>query len=762
MTGALITSTAAARHSSRSASTRLLSSSGAGSSSGTSSGSSRRALHSSTAAAAWTRRIESSQRSRVLQSSRRTFATEPVEPQAGPTAAKAAANLAIESGAASTATRAALPPPPRPPRRFFRTLVGYTLGFGTIFYAGSTVAALNNDRYQDFFVESVPFGETILDQLAKNNLDTPLTFTSKDADVSSLTNRAVRFGRSAVGSVSKAVDRTFFQTKEAALDAERRAKDAARKFQERADKAVHEAAEKVSAAGQRGKEIVQDGIGRGQSAAKEVGDKAKEQADASKSAAAAAADRTRDLAKDAVAKVQELSQAAGQKVSATARQAEEALPIQGQPVIALPERASKAKAEGKATVVALPERAGRANQDAAAFAKYRTVAAAEQARLAAEKEIERLQAQFEQLKIAEAQRAGRLLEEQDSKFKAELASAKAELDRAVKKGEAELRNRDAQYAKELEKERQQQKGEHARALQKSLDAQNDLIEARLKEEVVARGIELQKKWIAGVKEAVEKERGGRLAQLEQLAEEASALEKLAKENESILTDAARVHTLTAAVRALSSAALGTGNNGIEDSVYAYRTPFRAQVEALRGSTRDQPQAEVYDALLASLEAGGVNPDEGVESETTLQTWFKRRVAPKVLSVALLPDPTAAAPTNSSDGEAVLAPQPRAPGVFAHLVSATLSPLLAKKTPSEALVLSTQDGKNDDIPTVLARAEFWLDKGKLDEAVREVNRLKGWGKTLATDWLAEARKRLVVQQALELIDAEAKLASLRVA
>ncbi|CAD6962385.1 unnamed protein product, partial [Tilletia controversa] len=361
-------------------------------------------------------------------SATRSFATGPVGPQAGP-APETVARIA--TGAAA---QYALPPPSAAgskPRRFFRSVVGYSLVLGTVFYTGSTVAALNND----LFVESVPGGEAILDQLSSRNLDRSLTFSTKDADVSSLTNRAIGLGRSAIGSVSEAVDRTFLQTQEKARQAEHRAREAAASFQDQASRTAREAADKVSAAGQRTKEAVNH--------------------------------------------------------------------------------------EGR----------------------------------------------------------GIILE-----------------------------------------------------LEQSLEVKNDLISAHLKEEVVSRGIELQKQWMSGVKAAVEKERGARLAQIEQLTEEAAVLDKLALENENILAESARVRTLTAAVRALSSAALGGvegASSSGDDSLYAYRTPFRAQIDALRGTASKGPSADVYEAALSSLEAGGVNPDEGVESETTLQTWFKRRVAPKV-------------------------------------------------------------------------------------------------------------------------------------
>ncbi|KAE8262782.1 hypothetical protein A4X03_0g2175 [Tilletia caries] len=198
----------------------------------------------------------------------RRFATGPVGPQAGP-APETVARIA--TGAAA---QYALPPPsaagPKP-RRFFRSLVGYSLVLGTVFYTGSTVAALNNDRYQDFFVESVPGGEAILDQLSSRNLDRSLTFSTKDADVSSLTNRAIGLGRSAIGSVSEAVDRTFFQTQEKARQAEHRAREAAASFQDQASRTAREAADKVSAAGQRTKEAVNHGLHRGQDAANELG-----------------------------------------------------------------------------------------------------------------------------------------------------------------------------------------------------------------------------------------------------------------------------------------------------------------------------------------------------------------------------------------------------------------------------------------------------------------------------------------------------------
>ena len=66
---------------------------------------------------------------------------------------------------------------------------------------------------------------------------------------------------------------------------------------------------------------------------------------------------------------------------------------------------------------------------------------------------------------------------------------------------------------------------------------------------------------------------------------------------------------------------------------------------------------------------------------------------------------------------------------------------------------------DDVGAVLARAEWCLGDIDLDGAAREVNGLKGWPGKLASDWLREARRKLEVQQALEVVMTEATLESL---
>ncbi|KAF9456746.1 mitochondrial protein [Collybia nuda] len=258
-------------------------------------------------------------------------------------------------------------------------------------------------------------------------------------------------------------------------------------------------------------------------------------------------------------------------------------------------------------------------------------------------------------------------------------------------------------------------------LENELKTQTELINERLKEEVIAQGIELQRRWIREIKVRVEQERGGRLSKIDELSSHLKRLERVALDNSAYLDENIRVHAMWSAVRALSSSALSS----------PVRKPFREELRILRHVTtaREDP---VVAATLESLEASDV-PDIGIEPFADLASWFVSGVAPKVCHVALVPDENA--------------------GVISHITSRLFSGLRFKR---QGLV------NGDDVLTVLARAEYHLNEKDLDSATRELNQLKGAAKILLHDWLEAARRRLEVQQALEVVQTQATLASLLVA
>ena len=228
----------------------------------------------------------------------------------------------------------------------------------------------------------------------------------------------------------------------------------------------------------------------------------------------------------------------------------------------------------------------------------------------------------------------------------------------------------------------------------------------LKEEVIAQGVELQRRWIREIKLRVEEERGGRLAKLDELAANLKRLERVALDNSTYLDENLRIHALWSALRAVSST--------IDAPL---RRPFRDELRVLRHAAAARDDAVVGVALDA-LEAGDA-PDVGVEPLADLASWFSTSVAPAVARVALVPD----------DGA----------GVLAHAASYVLSAFAFRR---RGLV------PGDDVLSVLARAEYHLNEKDLDGATRELNQLQGTARTLLKDWLEAARRRLEVQQTLE--------------
>ncbi|KAJ5838213.1 Small GTPase superfamily Rab type [Penicillium rubens] len=137
---------------------------------------------------------------------------------------------------------------------------------------------------------------------------------------------------------------------------------------------------------------------------------------------------------------------------------------------------------------------------------------------------------------------------------------------------------------------------------------------------------------------------------------------------------------------------------------------------------------VVEAAIASI-----NPtayQRGIPSTTQIFERF-RRVASEVRKASLLPEDA---------------------GVASHAASLVLSKVMFKK---DAL------SEGDDVESVLVRTENLLQQGDVDAAAREMNTLQGWAKILSKDWLGDVRKVLEVRQALEVIEAEARLQCLRV-
>ncbi len=313
----------------------------------------------------------------------------------------------------------------------------------------------------------------------------------------------------------------------------------------------------------------------------------------------------------------------------------------------------------------------------------------------AKSELSRVGSKIKDLKSAAEKEA-------DEKVK----SSHEDFDRAakelVRRIESEMHEQEARWKDEYEQERQKLQQAYEQRLKAEVEQANQVNEQRLHNELLEQAVEMKRKFIVEVKDRVEEERNGRLGKLSDLAGTVDELEKLTTDWNSVVDTNLKTQHLHVAVEAVRANL---------EKAQAPR-PFVRELAALKEIAADDP---VVNAAIASI-----NPtayQRGIPSSAQLIDRF-RRVAGEVRKASLLPEEA---------------------GVASHASSYLLSKLLFKKKG-----LAT----GDDVESILTRTETFLEEGNLDEATREMNGLSGWAKTLSRDWVAEARKVLEVQQALD--------------
>ncbi|KAF8245191.1 hypothetical protein K440DRAFT_556167 [Wilcoxina mikolae CBS 423.85] len=272
-----------------------------------------------------------------------------------------------------------------------------------------------------------------------------------------------------------------------------------------------------------------------------------------------------------------------------------------------------------------------------------------------------------------------------------------------------------QLRDEFEAEREKIAMAYQHKLQTELERSREVSEQRFRNELLEQAIEMKRSWISEIENRVEHERGGRLGKLKELEEAVEELEKLTVQwNDVINTNLKTQQTFTA----------------LETVKASYESPdqpkpFLREMAALKEVAGDD---EVIRAAIASINPAAYQ--NGVSTHTQLMERF-RKLSGEVRRAALLPEDA---------------------GIAAHAGNWVLSKLMFKKNGL---------AQGNDVESILAKTETYLEEGNVDSAAREMNQLSGWARTLANDWLREARLVLEVQQALDVIAAEARVQSLRV-
>lgn len=686
---------------------------------------------------------------------------------------------------AASAASATIPPNPKK-GGFFGKLVRYVVVGGLIFYPVSGYVSTKSEPYRDIFVK-VPGGEAMADYADANNWEEfgPGTITkqiakwtsgNKDEDVQRKIEAASRNAEARAKSVGSDLSRE-------AQDAKDALQEKFTGFQRVLSNAATEAREKAQELARQAQEKANELTGSVKDKAEDVKDKTEAAAESSKRSADSLAHQVQAAAKDAV----ETAKQAGKSIKKDAKEfneavkdkAEEAadvvkekhdtgaaltspayypdnarprsvttegvqpqkpdhsgetlwgekLPVGYEPppgYYVPPPPKPKVPSAGEKLPLLVPQVKAIAGEEPViaqlaatidsltnSLSAGKGVPSADSSRILekAQGDLTALNSRISEVKKSEQERLEKTVAEQASKFESKLQEV-----------EHKWRADEDNLKKSWEEERQKMIDNWRSVLDSELEEQRKVIEQRLKDEVVSQGIELQRRWLRSIKAQVETERGGRLAKLEALTTSLKQLERITLDNSAVLDDNVRLHKIWSALRAVQSKA--------ERGDIAFDDELRV-LAALTSDAHAVADNKVVNATLASLEKSGI-AQTGVKSFPYLASWFANSVAPRI-------------------HEASMVPAPEQAGVGSHVASALLSKITFR--PQAGLV------EGDSVDAHIARAEWALANKDLDAAAREINNLRGWPRKLAEDWLREARRRLEVQQALDVVGTEATLSSL---
>ncbi|GME87978.1 hypothetical protein B5S28_g771 [[Candida] boidinii] len=231
-----------------------------------------------------------------------------------------------------------------------------------------------------------------------------------------------------------------------------------------------------------------------------------------------------------------------------------------------------------------------------------------------------------------------------------------------------------------------------------------------------------------VTERIENESNGKLKGLEALAARVDQIEKIEQElfqNANGYISYKKIEKSIANLNKLLESNITSENAGEE---------LVKRIDELKTLVAPLNNEVINSALDALPSNSTLYQTGGILTQSQLISRWEL-LSPKLRSVSLLP--------------------PNA-GLLGHFSSLVFSKLLMSK--QGAPIKQAEDDQliGNDVESVIARVHNYLLRNELDNAVEEVSSLKGSARSLASDWVAEGRKKLEVQFLVDVISTEAKV------
>lgn len=253
-------------------------------------------------------------------------------------------------------------------------------------------------------------------------------------------------------------------------------------------------------------------------------------------------------------------------------------------------------------------------------------------------------------------------------------------------------------------------------LENEINATKEAISQAAVNAVSIMRIEQTKKFEKLVKEKIDQERNGRLANLSQLNDRLKEIEEFSVTLENQLSSNHSKTLLSKSITNLKHVLFSNTDSSIDPKLM---NQYLIKIDEV---------SKIIDDELVSTAVKDLKPllkSPILSVKQLLNAWDQ--LTPELRSASLLP--------------------PNA-GLLGHFASIVFSKLLLPVKGSRP------EGK--DIESVIGRIESNLSRGELDLAVEEAANLKGWPRKLADDWVKEGRKRLEVQFLIDILESESRI------
>lgn len=278
-------------------------------------------------------------------------------------------------------------------------------------------------------------------------------------------------------------------------------------------------------------------------------------------------------------------------------------------------------------------------------------------------------------------------------------------------------------AKTAESTKRALEKKHKEILDKELEEIKKSLELDYQNKLKKNELDLIEKFNKTVSEKVESERNNKLKNLELLSQRVESIEKFELELSKVAFSYTTFKEFRKSLSKIRSLLLSNAPSDVRgESLVSEINNLKKISKPLNNSLMNA----AIDSLPSDKE---LLINGGVLTQGQILTRWEQLI-PELRAVSLLPEN---------------------PGILGYASSGIFSKFLWSKS---GVPINTNDEYlGNDVESVIARVNNYLQKNQLDNAVEEVTSLKGIARELADDWLVDTRRKLEIQFLVDILSTE---------